>query len=163
MTRTDLARLRRLRGKRKDMALQQLAASQTRLDAADSEATEAQAAAIEQAATARMREHALLNAQVGKQLRAGDIAELQMTLDALADHQAELRSAEQAAHDRRDAVHAELEAARAEFLRRHRDDEKLQALITGIEKREAPRRAAVSETTDDESSAAKPHAMQRDS
>jgi FtsZ-binding cell division protein ZapB len=150
MTRTNLARLQRLRAKRKDMALKQFVASQTKFDAADSEATVAQAAAVEHAAMSRAREHNRLNAQLGKQLGTGDIADLQMTLDALADRQAELRTLEQAAHDRRDAVHAELEAVRALFLRRYRDDEKLQALIARVEQRQAPRRAAMSETTDDE-------------
>ena len=146
----DLASLLRLRRQREEKALNLVTARQSALARAEQEAQAANAAAAEHKSTSRDHEHQRLAGLIGRPMRAGEIANLQSSLNALADRHKDLVVAERQAVKRREERTAELTTAQAEFRKRHRQAEKLSALMSRLAMRQGRREAAIAESTTDE-------------
>lgn len=151
MKKDDLARLHWIRKQREEKALKDVTARQGGLLRADRAAAEASAAVADHASNALKREREALGALVGKALRRPDILNLQSSLDAASDEHRTLEAAEQEAASQRDARRGELDSARTEFRRLHREAEKLAEIVEQRTMKAARRRLVFSEAADDES------------
>lgn len=158
MKRNDLSSLVRLRRQREQKAMNALVASQHRLRHAEGELAGATEAAAEHMRRSRDQERERLAGLVGQELRAGQIATLQSSFNAVADRHKLLsrtvERAEKAHQDRR----GEVEAARGEFGKRHRQAEKLVLLQTRLKAKASRRELAIDETMTDELAGATPTA-----
>jgi hypothetical protein len=150
MKKDDLARLHWIRQQREAKALRAVTQRHGVLVHAQQAADEASAATADHAARAQEHERQVLRALVGKELRRYDILNLQSSLDAAADEQRKLKTAEHEAGKERDAKRAELEEARGVFHHRRREADKLGQIVETRGAALARRQMALTEANDDE-------------
>jgi hypothetical protein len=121
--------LHRLRVKRRDMALEQVARRQAALLRANEQLATASAAVSEHSTSTVEKEKSGLAQIVGKTLSFRDMMHFQAELALLAQQTEELRGAEKSANDERDAAQLDAEEAAHAFRECHRDVEKLDHLL----------------------------------
>ncbi len=150
MGRADLKRLHWLREKRKEKALEKVAATQSALQRAENELDEARVAVAERIEAAR-RQDALRFAEMkDKTLSYSDMANFESDRGAYAYELMALRSLEKAADKRREEAKLELKAASAAFRKLHLESEKLQSLMTHQARIDQRKSLILSEAGDDE-------------
>jgi hypothetical protein len=150
MKRNDLSSLVKLRRQREQKAMNALAMHQHQLRHAEGEVAAAAGAVAAHEQLARTQERERLAGLIGQQLRTGQIATLQSSFNATADHHRSLARLMQRAEKRRRERQTEVDGAQTEFRKRHRQVEKLVMLQARLKAKASRRELAISETMTDE-------------
>lgn len=150
MIRHALDSLIKLRRLREDRALEEIAAHEQEKLRTQHELAEAIEVLTEYERLSVERERTKLATLMGQRLAPSELTNLQSALNASDDHCTKLQEKRQWTQKSLKAKSEEAQKARALFLLKHRQSEKLQALADMMAAGEKRRRLAVTETEDEE-------------
>lgn len=141
----DLARLRELRRKREQRALDEVAIRRGAVVNAETKVEGAADAVATHAASALEKERKVLRGLMGKTLRQRAIARVQADFEATAHKHADLRALENLAREALRQRETELETARDVYRKHRLETEKLRLLLGEREKVHIRRETALTE------------------